>query len=49
MVGGWQPGTRFGQPVQVITNMQQLNYAVVVDDGRGKEKLSVIYEDDESL
>lgn len=48
VIGGWQASIRFGQAVQVSTNNQWSN-AIVVDDGVGKQKLSVIYEDDEKL
>ena len=48
VIGGWQPSIRSGVQVQVNTNNQWSN-AIVVDDGLGKEKLSVIYEDDEML
>ena len=48
VIGGWQPSIRSGVQVQVNTNNQWSN-AIVVDDGVGKEKLSVIYEDDETL
>ena len=34
--------------MQVSTNNQWSN-AIVVDDGIGKQKLSIIYEDDENL
>ena len=49
VISGWHPSISFGQPVQVSNNSQKWTNAVVVDDGCGKHKLSVIYEDDENL
>ena len=48
VIGGWQPSLRTGQIVQVNINNNWSN-AIVVDEGLGKEKMSVILEDDDTL
>ena len=48
LVGGWTSPIKCGQPVQVEINNQWVD-AIVVDDGLGKKKVSVILEDDDNL
>ncbi len=48
VIGGWNPPMRTGQPVQVQINNQWVD-AVIVDDGHGKKRISVILDDDDSL
>ena len=48
VIGGWQPSLRTGQLVQVNINNNWSN-ATVVDEGLGKERMSVVLEDDDNL
>lgn len=48
LVGGWNSPITSGQNVQVEINNQWVQ-AIVVDDGLGKNRVSVILEDDDSL
>ncbi len=47
-MGGWNSPIRTGQNVQVEINNQWVD-AIVVDDGLGKKRISVILEDDNTL
>mmetsp|Transcript_23267 Transcript_23267/g.22850 ORF Transcript_23267/g.22850 Transcript_23267/m.22850 type:complete len:87 (-) Transcript_23267:121-381(-) len=48
VVGGWTPSLRTGQLVLAEINNQQVE-AIVVDDGLGKKRVSVILANDSSL
>ncbi|CDW79829.1 hect domain and rcc1-like domain-containing protein [Stylonychia lemnae] len=48
LIGGWNPPIKQGQSVQVEINNQWVD-AIVVDDGLGKKRASVILEDDDTL
>ena len=48
VIGGWQPSLKTGQLIQVKINNNWTN-ATVVDEGLGKEKMSVILEEDDTL
>lgn len=48
LLGGWNAPMKIGQNVQVEINNQWVD-AVIVDDGLGKKKISVILDDDDTL
>lgn len=48
LVGGWNTQIRTGQHVQIDINNQWVD-GIVVDDGLGKKRISVILEDDDNL
>eukprot|EP00347_Sterkiella_histriomuscorum_P020695 403336831 len=48
VIGGWYAPYRTGQNIQIEINNQWVD-AIVVDDGLGKKRISVILEDDETL
>lgn len=48
VIGGWNPPTKTGQPIQVEINNQWCN-AMIVDGGIGKKRVSVILDDDNKL
>jgi hypothetical protein len=48
VIGGWCPSLRTGQLIQVNIGNTWC-FATVVDEGTGKDKMSVILEEDDNL